>query len=113
MTTRALTLIYNTAKEGIVLVNIEKGIFQCNPVVRSMFGIKQETFTFESMRNQKENHKLMRLVVNATEVRKVPQEGVVTVKMPVQSQAKDVFMRIVPLKNKNEKVKLAFIFISS
>jgi len=112
MTTRALTLVYNNIKEGVVMVNMEKSIFQCNPVVRSMFGIKQETFTFESMRNQPENHKLMRLVVNATEVKKIPQEGVVTVKMPVGSEAKDVFMRIIPLKNKDEKVKLSFIFIS-
>jgi PAS domain-containing protein len=112
LTNRFLTLLYNSVQEGVVIVNMDKEIFQCNPAVQALFGIKQETFTFDSMRQQKDNHSLMRLLVNATEIKKIPQEGTARVQMPVQSQPKDVFMRIIPLKDKDEKVKMAFIFVS-
>ncbi len=112
LTARTMDLMYNTVGEGIVIVNIEKNIFKCNTAVQKFFNINQETFTFAAIKSCKENDDLMRLVKKAVETEKIPQEGKVLFQMPVQNAMRVVNVKIIPIKDKEEIVKSALIFVA-
>ncbi|MFH1768574.1 MAG: hypothetical protein ABH858_05395 [Candidatus Omnitrophota bacterium] len=109
---RALNLLYNSTKDAVVLVDMEKNIFKFNPSARLAFDVEQETFTFDSIRTQKENRRLLHLFFDAAMRKKMTQEGTVTVKLPVQNIEKEVSVKMIPLKDKDERVKLLFAFVS-
>lgn len=112
---RALGLIYENVNEGVVIADMEKETFRFNPAARALFGVKQETFSFDSLRAQEKNHQIVRMFIKATETEKVPQEGAAAFQLPIQNTTaiRELFVKIIPLKDKEEKVKLALIFISS
>ncbi len=107
-----MDIIYNNAKEGIIIADMEKEIFKFNKSTQSLFLTSQETFTFESIRAQKENQAAEKLFFMATKQMKIPQEGRVVLQLPVQNSRKEVLLRVIPVKDKDEKVKLALIFVS-
>lgn len=112
---RALNLIYENINEGIAIADMEKETFLFNPAARALFEVKQESFSFDSLRTQERNRQIVRMFIKATEIEKVPQEGKVIIQLPIQSgtAVRELFVKIIPLKDKEEKVKLSLIFISA
>lgn len=112
---RALDLIYENINEGAAIADMEKETFRFNPAARALFGVKQETFSFDSLRAQEKNHQIVRMFIKATETERVPQEGRAVLQLPIQNvnALEELFIKIIPLKDKEEKVRLALIFISS
>ena len=108
---RGLDLLYRTVSEGITLADMGKRVFKLNPVVQSLFNVKQERFSFDAIGNQQRNEEFVALFRQATEQEKVTKEGNVTLQLPMRDAVRDLFVRIIPLKDAQEVVQLAFIFI--
>lgn len=112
---RALDLIYDNINEGVVIADMEKETFRFNPAARALFEVKQETFSFDSLRTQEKNRQIVRMFIKATETEKVSQDGKAAIQLPVQTTAsmRELSVKIIPIKDKEEKVKLALIFLGS
>lgn len=108
---RGLDLIYRTVSEGLILADMEKRVFRLNPAAQSLFNIKQEKFSFDAVENQEANRGFMILFEQATDRDRVPQEGPAVLQLPMRDAVRDLFVRIIPLKDAQEVVKLAFIFL--
>lgn len=108
---RALDVVFRTVQEGVIIANMEKSTFRLNPAVQSMFGVNQESFGFESIENQKENTRFVRTFMLTTLKDGVAREGKSVLRLPGPGLKRDVRFRIVPLKDKSEKVRLAMIFV--
>ncbi|MEW6075667.1 MAG: PAS domain-containing protein [Candidatus Omnitrophota bacterium] len=108
---RAMDTVYHHIQEGIIIADMEKKNLRANPAAREIFGIEQETMTFDSIEKQEKNRDFMEFFKNAVEREKVSKEGVVTLQMPIRNASRQVALKIFPLKDKEETVKLAVIFI--
>ncbi|RJO65554.1 MAG: PAS domain-containing protein [Candidatus Omnitrophota bacterium] len=108
---RAMDTVYHHIQEGIIIADLEKKNLRANPAAREIFGIEQETITFESIEKQERNRDFMEFFKNAVEREKILKEGVVTLQMPIRNASRQVALKIFPLKDKEETVKLAVIFI--
>ena len=107
---RALELISRNVKEGIMVANMEKGTFRFNPAIQELFGVKQDTATFDSVEKQAENRKFFRLFLSAAVKDGVAGEGSAVLRLPVRDAKRELFFRFLPLKDKSEKVRLVIIF---
>lgn len=108
---RALDLMYRTVSEGIILADMEQRVFRLNPTVQSLFGVTQETFSFDAIENQQENEEFVVLFRQATDQEKIAREGRVVLHLPMHDAVRTLSVRIVPIKDVQEMVKLAFIFV--
>jgi PAS domain-containing protein len=110
---RALELITRNVKEGIMVANIEKGIFRLNPAIQERFGVKQETLSFDSVEKQEENRNFFRLFLSTAVRDGVAREGTAVLKLPVRDAMRKLSFRFIPLRDRSEKVKLVIIFAGS
>ncbi|MFH1753995.1 MAG: hypothetical protein ABH875_07430 [Candidatus Omnitrophota bacterium] len=110
---RTLDLLLDLVKEEIIIIDMCKNTFRCNAAARKFFNVQEGTYTLKSMTSQDENRELTRMFLNATEKKKIPQEGKVTIQLPVNSAKREVYLKIVPLKDKKERVCKALGFISA
>ncbi|MDD5566142.1 MAG: PAS domain-containing protein [Candidatus Omnitrophica bacterium] len=108
---RAMDTVYNHIQEGVIVADMEKKNLRANPAAREIFGIEQETITFDSIEKQEKNRDFVEFFKNAVEREKIFKEGMVTLQMPIRNASRQVALKIFPLKNKEETVKLAVIFI--
>lgn len=110
---RAIEHISRSVKEGIIIADIEKGVFQFNPAAQAVFNVGHENITFDSIYKQEENKEFSRIFKNVIEWEKVPKEAKLTLQLPIRQSRKELVMKIIPLKDKNERVKLVIIFINN
>ena len=108
---RALDLIYRTVPEGVIIADLEKRTFKLNPVVQSLFNVKQESFSFDAIENQERNREFMALFKEASEQKKAAREGRVVLQLPMRDSSRKASVKIIPLKDAEEAVKLAIIFV--
>lgn len=111
MSYRALEVVCREMREAVIIAVIDKQIFRFNPAAQAMFGIKKDTFSFESIEKQEENSRFFRVFLLTTLKEKIQKEGTATLQLPQRKSKKEIFFRIIPLKDESEKVQLAIIFI--
>lgn len=107
-----VSVLIRNAKEGIIVVDIDKQAFELNPVVQSMFEMEREFISFDSIKSLEENKKFIELFENCVEKDKVIKEGNVPLQFPIRNTIRQVYVKIFPLKDNDENVKRAIIFIN-
>lgn len=108
---RAMDIIYSDSKDGIILANIDKRQFKFNPTAQSVFGVEQESVSFSLIEKQAENSEFIDFFKLVTERERVPQEKKVTLRLPIKHSERELLLKIIPLKDKHEKTRIALIFI--
>jgi PAS domain-containing protein len=111
LSTRARDIMFENMKEAVVLADVDKRLFQFSPAARALFGVEQETMTFDSIEKQEENRQFTRFFKDAVERDKVSMETRLAITLPIRGISKEVAAKIVPVKDREEKVKLALIFL--
>jgi PAS domain-containing protein len=110
---RVRELIINNSREGIIVADTEKEVFFFNPVARSVFGVNQASFAFASLGKQENNKHFFTLLKAAMEQEKTTKEETrVSIDLLVSKIKKEVTVKIFPLKDRSERVKLVVIFLS-
>lgn len=92
---------------------IARETFKLNPAAQSLFDIDQGNFSFDSIEKQEKNKEFTELFNYVVKKGKVPQEDKVTIQLPIRNSQKEVYVKIIPIKDSEENVKLAIIFISA
>lgn len=110
---RAMDTVYHHVQEGIIIADMEKMSLRANPAAREIFGIEQETMTFDSIEKQERNRDFVAFFKDAVEREKIFKEDTVTLQMPIRNASRQVALKIFPLKDKEETVKFAVIFIKN
>ncbi|MBN2058279.1 MAG: PAS domain-containing protein [Candidatus Saganbacteria bacterium] len=108
---RAIDLIFRHVKEGMILVDVDRESLLLNPAVQEIFGIDQEKLSFDSIQKQENNKEFNKLFKQAVEQGKLIETCVVDLQLPIRNSRQNVCIRIVPLKDEAEKVRLAMIFV--
>lgn len=108
---RASQLIYSSAKEGVILANLDRREFKFNPSAQYVFEIEQELISFEAIEKHEVNRDFFDFFKTVTEREKVPQEKTVTLKLPIKNSQRELLIKIIPLKDQHENTRLAVIFI--
>jgi PAS domain-containing protein len=108
---RAREIIYNNTSEAVIMADIEKRLFQLNPAARDLFEIDQESMTFDSIEKREENAQFTRFFKDTVDRDRVPREKRLTITLPIRGISKEIVAKIVPVKDREEKVKLALIFL--
>ncbi|MFH1457558.1 MAG: PAS domain-containing protein [Candidatus Omnitrophota bacterium] len=108
---RALEVICKNIKEGLIIADLDKEIFEFNPAAQSLFDIKQERITYNAIRKEEGNRDFVRLFKQVTEEQKYPKEDKVVLHLPMRNLRKELLVKIIPLKDRNEEVRLALVFI--
>jgi signal transduction histidine kinase len=111
LSSRALELITKSVSEGVITADLEERTFGLNPTAQSLFNVTQGSFSFDSIENQEKNEGFMALFKQATQEEKVTKEGNAVLQLPMLESERNVVVKIIPLKDAEEAVKLAFIFV--
>ena len=109
---RALDLLFRNSHEGIIIAEMEKKSFKLNKSAQTIFDIENANMSFDSIEKQKENKEFTELLKTAIEEGKYYKEGKVTIKLPIRNLTRKLLVKIFPLKDKEEDVKLIIIFLS-
>jgi len=108
---RVTSVVREASRDGIVLADMDKREFQFNHSARAIFAIEQENISFEAVERQEANREFVEFFKKTTEKEKIPQEKKITLRLPVKNAQADLNVRIIPLKDKKERTRLAVIFI--
>jgi len=108
---RVTSVVCEASRDGIVLADMDKREFQFNHCARAIFEIEQENISFEAVEGQGVNREFVEFFKKTTEKEKIPQEKKITLRLPIKNAQADLNVKIIPLKDKNERTRLAVIFI--
>lgn len=109
-TYRALELITRSVSEAVITADLQEREFALNPTAQSLFNVTEASFSLDAIVNQETNRTFVALFEQATRAEKVPTEGEVILQLPTLESERRVLVRILPLKDSEEVVKLAFVF---
>ncbi|MFH0826762.1 MAG: PAS domain-containing protein [Candidatus Omnitrophota bacterium] len=108
---RALEVISKNTPEAVIIADLDKEIFEFNAAAQRLFDIKQERITYNAVRKEEGNRDFVNLFKQATLEQKIPKEEKVVLHLPIRNMRKELLVKIIPLKDGNEEVRLALIFI--
>jgi len=108
---KALDLISRMTEEGIITANLDTRKFHLNPVVQEMFDLKLEEVDFDAIERREINKEFFAAFWEATKYQKVAMEKNVQLQLPVRDKTRFVAATILPLKDRDETVKFAVIFL--
>jgi len=111
--TRALDIVYHTVKEGIVIFDAKKNEFRFNPIMQSVFEVEQETVSYEAISLQPGNREFVSVLRSAIEKGAVVANARVRLELPVRQTHRELVISINPVKDRNEAVDMAIIFVSA
>ncbi len=112
VSTRAREIMHERTGTAVVIADIDEGSFRFNPAARALFGVEQETIPIESIVNCPENNQFARSYLSVVDLDKVPRTVHFTMTLPVRNIARAVAAEIIPIKDRDEKVRLVLIFLS-
>lgn len=110
---RAMNLLFRNSEQRIIFADMEKKQFRFNPAMQELYGVKQETYSFETIENQDANSRFVRVFLITTLRDAITKESTAVLKLPQRETAHEISFRLEPLKDNSEKVRFAFIFIIS
>ena len=111
LATRVRELIHERSCEAIILADVDAATFRFNKMARTLFGVEQETLSFDSIEKRPENAAFAAFFRNTVERDKVPQERRLTITLPVRGAAREAAVEIIPVKDRAEQVRAALIFL--
>lgn len=107
----ALDQIFCNVKEGVILADLEKKIFQLNEPARLLFEIGPADLNFELLEKQEANKQFWHLFTDVVLRKKVTLSQKVFLLPSLSTHPKEVFVKIIPIKNKLEEVKFVVILV--
>jgi len=111
ISTRAREIIHERSCESIVFADVDAAVFRFNKTARTLFGVDQETLSFDSIEKRPENAAFAAFFRRTIDRDKVPREERVTITLPVRGAAREAAAEIIPIKDREEKVRIALIFL--
>lgn len=111
ISTRARELIHERSCESIVYADVDAAVFRFNKEARTFFGVDQETISFDAIEKRPENAVFSAFFRNAVERDRVPHGERLAIALPSIGAAREAFAEIVPIKDREEKVRVALIFL--
>lgn len=109
---RAIDNIYRNVKEGIIVYSIEKKAFQVNPAVQAIYEINHENFSYDSLAKHEPNKDFILLLKKAVEESRIIRDEKVQLELPIRQTRRELIVTIIPIKDKNEIVELAIMFVN-
>ncbi len=109
---RAREIMHERTESAVVIADIDEGVFRFNAAARALFGVEQESTSIESIVKRPENDRFARLYLAAVERDKVPHAARLTLTLPVRNISREIAVDIVPVKDREEKVRLVLMFLS-
>jgi PAS domain-containing protein len=109
---RAREIMHERTDAAVVIADIEEGVFLLNPASRAIFGLEQESMSIESIVKRPENDQFARLYFAAVERDKVPHTSQFTITLPARNITREIDADIVPIKDREEKVRFVLIFLN-
>ncbi len=112
VSTRAREIMHERTGTAVVIADIDEGTFRFNPAARALFGVEQESMSIESIVKHSENEQFARVYLDIVARDKVPRTAHFTMTLPVRNIARAVDADIIPIKDRDERVRLVLIFLS-
>ena len=110
---RVIDIISRNVLDAFILFDAEKKSFQFNPAARGIFGIERENLTFDSIEKQEKNEDFIKILRDVIEKDKITKEAMVVLQLPIVNNIeRRLNIKIIPVKNNEEKVELALILLS-
>jgi len=111
LSTRAREILHERSDKAVIVAEFDGATFRFNEAARRLFGMDQETMSFESIENRLENREFTDFFRNAVEKEKVAFEARFKLTLPVRDITREIAAEIVPIKDSGENVKIALIFL--
>jgi PAS domain S-box-containing protein len=108
---RTREILYENIDDAVIVADVDKRFYQFNPAARALFGVEQEKMTFDSINKREDNRQFATFFMDAVERNKVLEEARVVISLPIRDVSKEVSVKIIPVKDREEKVRLALIFL--
>ncbi|MBU0630611.1 MAG: hypothetical protein KKC80_06835 [Candidatus Margulisbacteria bacterium] len=109
---RLVDLISENVAEGIILIDVERKLLMLNSAVQKLFGVEQGKITFDAIEKQEHNEQFLPLFKELVDNGKVIETCTVDLHLPIKNASRRVCLKMQPLKDQAEKVRLAVIFVS-
>ncbi len=111
LSTRAREILHERSDKAVIVAEFDGATFRFNEAARGLFGIDQETMTFESIENRPENREFTAFFRKTVEFEKVASEARLKLTLPVRDITREITVEIVPIKDGGENVRIALIFL--
>lgn len=110
---RLMDTIFKNVNEPIAIVSVEKQQIRLNPHLKTLYDVTQDLFSFEAMEKPEENRRF--IVANLYRVLRsgVGREGYAPLRLPIRELVLHFDFRMVPFKNKQEKVTMVLVFMKA
>jgi hypothetical protein len=107
---RAMNTLFRIVSQGIIIADMEKKQFRLNPYLQALFGVNQETFSFDAIEKQEENTRFFRTFIVAVLKDKIKADVTTSLILPQRTVQKTFIFQMMPLKDDKEVVKVAVLF---
>jgi len=111
ISTRARELMHERSSGSIVYADVDAAVFRFNKAARELFGVDQQTLSFDSIEKQTENAAFVAFFRATIDRDKVPHQKRVFIALPARGAVREVVAEIIPIKDRAEKVRVALIFL--
>ena len=106
---RLVQLLLEIADKPLLIAQTEKKRFQISPAFQASFNFEQEFLSYEAIKKQPENSDFWSLLMQSTNDDTIPSEKTVQLKLPIREIKQNFLLKFIPLKDKDEVVKLVII----
>lgn len=107
-----LDILLRTSPDALMIGDMKAMSFRLNPAMKRLFGIDQDSFSFESIQKQDGNERFFRTFLVATLRSGIVREGTAILQLPLRESRREVSFRIVPIKDSSETTAFALVFVS-
>ncbi len=108
---RALDVLFRRASRKIIMADMDKSQFKFTKTLQKAFNVDQDIFSFASIENQKNNEHFFRQFLLAAIKDAQVKDFSARLELPVRESALDLNFKFVPIKDKSEKVRIAFLYV--
>lgn len=110
---RLMDTIFKNVNESIAIVSIEKQQIRLNPCLKKLYDVTQDSFSFEAMEKPEENRRFIVANLYRALRTSVGREGHAPLRLPIRELVLDFDFRMVPFKNRQEKVTMVLVFMKA
>lgn len=111
LSTRVREIIHERSDNAVIVAEFDVSIFRFNEAARVLFGVDQETMSFDSIEKRHENSEFTKFFRNTVDREKVTCEACLKLTLPVRDITREITAVIVPVKDSAENVRIALIFM--
>ncbi|MDD4857178.1 MAG: hypothetical protein PHD74_03630 [Candidatus Krumholzibacteria bacterium] len=109
--TRAREIMFAETRAAVIIADVDERLFHFNPAAQGLFAVEQEEMTFDSIEKRPENAAFVEFFRDTVEREKVSREADLGITIPIRATTRGAHALIVPIKDREEKVRLALIFL--